>query len=114
MNSIFTTALTSDQLADPLFVMTHDPANANRADVRAFLAAEQSMINAVLSKGPWSPLPASQQVAAAVAAGAFAVFPYKSAGSKLTDWEPFFTANNLSPSEPYLRNVFLLLLLGVS
>jgi hypothetical protein len=84
--------LTSDQMSDPLYLMTHNPANANRDVVQQFLSMEATC----------------DSVASAAA------FPYRSTGSHLTDWEAFYGSLGLGGDQPFLVGVFTLLLLGVS
>jgi hypothetical protein len=102
--------LTPDQQADPLYIMAHDAANASRPCVQKFLAAERVCASAIHS----SVHPGIGNPAARLAAANWAAFPYKSTGSKLTDWEAFYTSVHLEPHEPFLVEVFTLLLLGVS
>jgi hypothetical protein len=82
----------ADQIADPLFVLVHDPAQADRLEISQFLTMETQHT------------------------GTRANLPYTSAGSKLTDWETFCARyyTNGNGKLPFLRDVFLLLLLGVS
>jgi len=102
--------LTTDQLADPLYTMTHNPANANRPCVHKFLSAEATCASAVVSAVPQT----IQNPAARFAAANWASFPYRSTGSRITDWEAFYASAGVSPSEPFLAEVFTLLLLGIS
>ncbi len=102
--------LTTGQLADPLYIMTQNPANANRTCVRKFLTMENTCSLAVLGQVPQT----IQNPAARYAAANWASFAYRSTGSHLTDWEAFYASVGVSPSEPFLAEVFTLLLLGVS
>jgi hypothetical protein len=102
--------LTTDQQADPLYIMTHNPANANRACVHKFLSAEATCGSVIVS----GVNNAIQNPAARSAAANWASFPYRSTGSKITDWEAFYGSLGLGPNQPFLCTVFTLLLLGVS
>jgi hypothetical protein len=103
------THLTADQKADPLYTMAHDPANASRLCVQQFLKVERTCASA-LESAVHAGIAGNGRSAAAD----WASFPYSSAGSKLTDWEAFYSAHSVDPHEPFLREVFTLLLLGVS
>jgi hypothetical protein len=84
--------LTSDQMADPLYIMTHNAANANRDVVQQFLSMEATCDDAAEATA----------------------FPYRSTGSHFTDWEAFYASLGLGGDQPFLVGVFTLLLLGVS
>ncbi len=101
--------LTADQKADPLYIMTHNPANASRPSVQRFLVTEATSASALIS-AVHPGIGGNAQSAAAN----WAAVPYRSAGSKLTDWEAFYASVNLDAQQPFLREVFTLLLLGVS
>lgn len=100
--------LTSDQKADPLYIMTHNPANANRQCVQQFLKVERTCASA-LESAVHPGITGTGRSAAA----AWGKFPYRTGGSKLTDWEALYASHSLDPHEPFLRDVFTLLLLGV-
>ena len=103
------THLTADQKADPLYAMAHNPANANRLCVQQFLNVERTCASA-LESAVHPGITGNGRSAAAD----WAAFPYRSGGSRLTEWETFYAAHSLDPHEPFLREVFTLLLLGVS
>jgi len=81
------TNLASDQLADPLYIVTHDPANEHLECIQEFLATEDYC--SYIEGG--TPL------------------PYRRTGSTIADWIAFYDALGFDSRQPFLADVFALL-----